>query len=79
MWPGSAVRAWPGRFGAAELRGVTRRAARDRDRLRDLELAASGRLDPTPVTTAVVPWEHAIDGLLRGGLKPVIVRNALTG
>jgi hypothetical protein len=31
------------------------------------------------LTTAVVPWEDAIDGLLHGGLKPVIVRNALTG
>lgn len=44
-----------------------------------LELVASRKLDPTPVTTAVVPWDHAIDGLLHGGLKPVIVRNALTG
>ena len=40
-----------------------------------LELVASGRLDPEPVNTAIVPWADAIDGLLEGGLKPVIVRD----
>ena len=40
-----------------------------------LELVASGRLDPTPVTTARVAWDDAIEGLLHGGAKPVIVRD----
>ncbi len=39
-----------------------------------LELVASGRLDPTPVTTTAVGWDGAIDALLHGGAKPVIVR-----
>lgn len=42
-----------------------------------LDLVASGRLDPTPVTTARVPWDRAIDGLLHGGAKPVIVRDGV--
>jgi alcohol dehydrogenase len=41
-----------------------------------VELVASGTLDPTPVTTATVPWDGAIDGLLSGGAKPVVVRDA---
>jgi alcohol dehydrogenase len=41
-----------------------------------LDLVARGLLDPTPVTTATVPWEHAIDGLLAGGAKPVVVRES---
>jgi alcohol dehydrogenase len=39
-----------------------------------LDLVASGRLDPTPVTTATVGWADAIDALLHGGAKPVVVR-----
>jgi alcohol dehydrogenase len=40
-----------------------------------LELVAAGRLDPTPVTSARVTWENAIEGLLEGGTKPIIVRD----
>jgi alcohol dehydrogenase len=42
-----------------------------------LELVATGRLDPAPVNTATVPWRDAIDGLLNGGSKPVIVRDGV--
>ena len=40
-----------------------------------LDLVASGRLDPTPVTTSRIPWHQAIEGLLDGGPKPVILRD----
>jgi alcohol dehydrogenase len=39
-----------------------------------LDLVATGRLDPTPVTSAEVAWRDAVDALLHGGAKPVIVR-----
>jgi len=42
-----------------------------------LDLVAEGRLDPSRVTTARVPWENAIDGLLHGGAKPIIVRDGV--
>ena len=43
-----------------------------------LELVASGRLDPTPVTSARVAWEDAIEGLLEGGPKPIVVRDGVS-
>lgn len=39
-----------------------------------LELIASGRFDPQPVTTAVVAWEDAIGNLIRPFTKLVIAR-----
>jgi hypothetical protein len=38
---------------------------------------AKGRLDPTPVTTARVAWRDAVDGLLHGGAKPIILRDGV--
>jgi alcohol dehydrogenase len=43
-----------------------------------LGLVADGRLDPTPVTSARVKWEDAIDGLLEGGPKPIVVRDGVS-
>ena len=39
-----------------------------------LELVASGRLDPTPVTDRVVPWEEAAQALLEPHTKLVFAR-----
>ncbi len=39
-----------------------------------LDLVASGRFDPTPVTTVTVDWDDAIDALLETPVKLVAVR-----
>jgi alcohol dehydrogenase len=42
-----------------------------------LDLVASGRLDPTPVTSRRVGWSDALDALLNGGAKPVVLRDGV--
>jgi threonine dehydrogenase-like Zn-dependent dehydrogenase len=44
-----------------------------------LALLESGRLDPTPVTTAVVPWSDAADALQQPFVKLVMVRDSVHG
>jgi alcohol dehydrogenase len=42
-----------------------------------LALVASGALDATPVTSARIAWRDAVDGLLHGGPKPIVLREGV--
>ena len=40
-----------------------------------LDLVQAGRIDPSLVTQAVLPWDAAPDAIADGVLKPVFVRS----
>jgi alcohol dehydrogenase len=42
----------------------------------DLALLSAKRVDPTPVTTRVVPWQDAAEALIEGATKLVVTRSS---